>query len=98
MKEKLLIDVKSEYRAPGDPDEDADVMYGIKFSPSNNTDDAFPKEDEAIDPDTINTLSCSTILFAACVSCNGTMRTCVTFVLEVNPASRCQRQGKGLAC
>ena len=52
---------------------DVETMYGMKFWPSNNADDALPKEEETNDPDTINILSDSTIGLEACVFCNGTI-------------------------
>jgi hypothetical protein len=59
--------------APADPEEDFDVMYGIKVWPSNKAVEALPKDGSASEPDTMSIRSGSIIPLALCVSCNGTI-------------------------
>lgn len=59
----------------------------MKLCPSNKTDDAFPKDDEVMDPETRSMRSCSMILFAECVSCKGTKSTWVMLVAASNSES-----------
>ena len=69
---KFDIDVNNDDTNPGPPVGSEVAMYGINDSPSYKTEDTFPKEDDAIEPVSINMRSCSMTPFASCVSCRGT--------------------------
>lgn len=56
-------------------------MYGMNVVPSNNADDAVPKDESARLPDIKSMRSDSITPFAACVSWRGTIVSCD--ILEV---------------
>jgi hypothetical protein len=59
----------------------------MKEFPSYNTEETFPKLDDAIAPDIISMRSCSMMLFASCVSCNGTNASCAMLLELSKPES-----------
>lgn len=63
MKVKLEIEWKREDTRPGAPEDEADIMYGINVDPSNNADDAIPKDKSTSAPETSSMRSDSITLF-----------------------------------
>lgn len=78
VKLKFAIELKRPDTYPGLPDADAEAMYGIKFSPSNNIDEACPNDETTRLPDSNNIRSPSIIPCALCSLCMGAMASWVT--------------------
>jgi hypothetical protein len=59
--------------APEVPEFDVATMYGMNDSPSNNADEAFPKDESDKSPEIMSIRSGSMTPLAECVSCKGTI-------------------------
>lgn len=79
VKLKLVKEWNREETKPGEPDDEDDIMYGMKVDPSNRADDATPNDESANAPDTKSMRSDSITPLLACESCRGTMVSCEMF-------------------
>lgn len=82
MKLKEEKERNNDAIAPEVPEAEVATIKGIKVTPSNKADEAFPKDGSDKSPDTMSIRSGSTTPLAECVSCKGTI---VSWETAVSP-------------